>query len=364
MPKITVIIPVYNSEMYLENCLKSVVSQTLKDIEIICVNDCSKDNSWNIVKKFADNDERFVLIENSENKKQGYCRNIGINKAKSDYIHFLDSDDWLADNNFYQTVYEELSHNDIDIFVFNDYEYHEDKNILVEDEKLKRFPFIYNSFDINNNSDVITSDIKLTGMAWDKIYKRDFLIKNNIIFAEGMFWEDILFNFLLKISSPKIKIKDEKYIVYRLNAKSSTTTNVVKIYKDAVKMMKFSKNLLDDKGLYEEYKFKFIEHYFGALYYDILVRVKRASFIKFLFMKNDIKNYFIALNLSQNDMEKLKVYNEYLYQTLLHLKKGSIFTDLLKYFISLIFSVKNSFDKRFKVVTILGIKFKLRRENA
>lgn len=240
MPKITVIIPVYNSEMYLENCLKSVVSQTLKDIEIICVNDCSKDNSWNIVKKFADNDERFVLIENSENKKQGYCRNIGINKAKSDYIHFLDSDDWLADNNFYQTVYEELSHNDIDIFVFNDYEYHEDKNILVEDEKLKRFPFIYNSFDINNDSDVITSDIKLTGMAWDKIYKRDFLIKNNIIFAEGMFWEDILFNFLLKISSPKIKIKDEKYIVYRLNAKSSTTTNVVKIYKDAVKMMKFS----------------------------------------------------------------------------------------------------------------------------
>lgn len=70
MPKITVILPVYNSQKFIEQCLNSIVNQSLKDIEIICINDFSQDNSWDIVKNFAQNDSRFVLIENSENKNR------------------------------------------------------------------------------------------------------------------------------------------------------------------------------------------------------------------------------------------------------------------------------------------------------
>lgn len=194
MPKITVILPVYNSQKFIEQCLNSIVNQSLKDIEIICINDFSQDNSWDIVKNFAQNDSRFVLIENSENKKQGYCRNLGVVKAKSPYIHFIDSDDWINDLDFYKNVYEEIVNSDIDIYVFNYYEYHNDINILVEDEKCKRFPFLYDKFKMDTSLKVKASEIILseghTNTSYDNVkerlskYDNANVVKGNIISDE------------------------------------------------------------------------------------------------------------------------------------------------------------------------------------
>lgn len=364
MPKITVILPVYNSQEFIEQCLNSIVNQTLKDIEIICINDFSLDNSWNVVKSFAQNDSRFVLIENSENKKQGYCRNLGVVKAKSPYIHFIDSDDWINDLDFYRNIYEEIEKSDVDICVFNYYEYHNDLNILVKDEKNKRFPFLYDKYKMDTSLKVKASEIILSGMAWDKVYKKDFLINNNIVFAEGVYWEDILFNFLLKISSPKIRITDKKYIVYRLNAEKSTTTNVLGIYKDSIRMAYISKEMLEKNSLIKKYKKEFIENYLCTIYFDILCRVKEKSYLKFLLMKNDIKKFFNSLNLTSNDLEMYRNYNEGLCDVLQELMKSNLYIDLFKYIIRLIFSVRNTDNKKFKIVTILGIKFKFRRGNA
>lgn len=365
MPKITVIIPVYNSQKFLEQCLNSIVSQSLPDIEIICINDFSQDNSWDIVKKFASNDIRFVLLENTENRKQGYCRNLGIKNANSPYIHFLDSDDWIKDKDFYKNVYEEVIKDNIDLYIFNNYEFHEDKNCLVEDENCKRFPFLYKNFETENAVlKVNTNDIVLSGMAWDKVYKKDFLIMNNIVFAQGVYWEDILFNFLLKISSPKIKITDKKYIVYRLNAENSTTTNILKVYKDSIKMAYISKEIFEKRGLFEKYKNVIIQNYMGALYFDIAYRVKCKSHLRFMLMKKDIKKFFNSFNLTSNDLEMFRNYNEELYNFLQELMKSNLYMDLFKYIIRMIFSVRNTDNKKFKIVTILGIKFKFRRGNA
>ena len=103
MIKVSVIVPVFNTEKYKEKCLNSLINQTLQDIEIICVNDGSTDKSADIIKKFANKDSRFKLI-NQENKKQGAARNTGMKIAKGEYIGFVDSDDWV-DLEYYEKLY-------------------------------------------------------------------------------------------------------------------------------------------------------------------------------------------------------------------------------------------------------------------
>ena len=97
--KVSVIVPVYNTEKYLQKCLDSLINQTLKDIEIICINDGSTDNSENIIRMFAKEDSRIKLI-NQENKKQGAARNAGMKIATGEYIGFVDSDDYVDLNYF------------------------------------------------------------------------------------------------------------------------------------------------------------------------------------------------------------------------------------------------------------------------
>ena len=104
MPKVSVIIPIYNTEKYLRKCLDSVCNQTLSDIEIICVNDCSTDNSLEILEEYASKDNRIKLIDFKENKGAAVARNAGIDEAKGEYIGFVDSDDFI-DLDFYEKLY-------------------------------------------------------------------------------------------------------------------------------------------------------------------------------------------------------------------------------------------------------------------
>lgn len=104
MPKVSVIIPVYNTEKYISQCLDSVCRQTLKDIEIICINDCSADSSFKIVQDFAQKDSRIRLIDFPENKGAAAARNAGIEAATGEYVGFVDSDDFV-DLDFYEKLY-------------------------------------------------------------------------------------------------------------------------------------------------------------------------------------------------------------------------------------------------------------------
>lgn len=113
MIKVSVIIPVFNTEKYISKCLSSLVNQTLDDIEIICVNDGSTDNSLEIIEKIANNDARIKII-NQEHKKQGAARNSGLKIAEGEYIGFVDSDDWI-DLNYYEMLYNTAKKYDADI---------------------------------------------------------------------------------------------------------------------------------------------------------------------------------------------------------------------------------------------------------
>ena len=113
MSKVSVIVPVYNTEKYLEKCLNSLINQTLHDIEVICVNDGSTDNSLNILNQYAQKDNRIKII-NQENKMQGAARNAGTQIAAGEYIGFVDSDDWI-DLDYFEKLYNAATKYNLDI---------------------------------------------------------------------------------------------------------------------------------------------------------------------------------------------------------------------------------------------------------
>ena len=114
MPKISIIIPVYNAEEYLKRCLNSIVNQTLKDIEIICVNDCSIDNSLEILNSYAQRDNRIKVIDCKTNGGESKARNIGLDNSTGEFLAFVDNDDEL-DLDFYEKLYKKAIEENADI---------------------------------------------------------------------------------------------------------------------------------------------------------------------------------------------------------------------------------------------------------
>ena len=184
MIKVSVIVPVFNTEKYLEKCLNSLINQTLQDIEIICINDGSTDKSADIIKKFANKDSRFKLI-NQENKKQGAARNTGMKIAKGEYIGFVDSDDWV-DLEYYEKLYNAAKRHNFDIALGTNVRVKKNINKKrLNITKEKEYTSIQEKFDVN--------------IQWknpcptNKIYKRDLFLKHNITWPEGVYCEDRIF---------------------------------------------------------------------------------------------------------------------------------------------------------------------------
>ena len=148
-PKISVILPVYNVEKYLSECLDSIVNQTLKEIEIICVNDGSTDNSFTILKEYASKDNRIKIID-KENEGQGYARKLGLDNASGEYILFCDSDDYYAELTAFEELYNYIEKVKIDVVIFN--HYRENKLKGYRENRVDKYPKIekFSYLDIDN----------------------------------------------------------------------------------------------------------------------------------------------------------------------------------------------------------------------
>ena len=145
MIKVSVVIPIYNVEKYIEGCLKSICNQTLKDIEILCINDGTPDKSMKIVEKIAKKDKRIKII-NKENGGLSSARNAGIDNAKGKYIYFIDSDDQLKENAL-EILYNKMEEEKLETLFFdaeNVYENEESKNnaFLNDDYYIRKFKFL------------------------------------------------------------------------------------------------------------------------------------------------------------------------------------------------------------------------------
>lgn len=210
MAKISVIIPVYNTEKYLKRCLDSVINQTLKDIEIICINDASTDGSLNILKDYAAKDNRIKIIDLSQNVGAGKARNIGIENANGEYIGFIDSDDFI-DLDFYEKLYSKAVSDNYDVVKGNIYDYDDNTSNAV----LTDF--------YNQNGKIKQNKINFLYGFTSAIYNRNFIHSHNIHFPNNLsYFEDPYFSIQVAILSEHIGIADDAEYFYVRHFGSAT----------------------------------------------------------------------------------------------------------------------------------------------
>lgn len=219
MIKVSIIIPVFNVENYLRKCLDSVINQTLKEIEIICIDDCSTDSSYSILKEYANKDRRIILIKNDSNKGSGETRNVGIENAKGEYIGFIDSDDFINDI-YFEELYNTAKKFNADLTNTQNIIIYSDGNIISYDN-YQNYKYGFRSSNIADIIDHIRIGKKIEYPIYfsncGKLWKREFLYRNNINFLEISNSEDFYLFFTALAYSPIMAYngKSEYYYVQR-----------------------------------------------------------------------------------------------------------------------------------------------------
>lgn len=264
-PKISVIVPVYNAEKYVDECLNSLVNQTLSEIEIICINDGSTDNSLKILDKYAKKDNRVTVIS-TDNNGPGNARNIGLKKSKGEYISFIDADDWI-DLDSFNLLYYRAKKNNLDMLFFQMINYINDTKKMIHTDLYDHRCFIdvfdENSIFSHENTQDFLFSIPVCPVS--KIYKKDFLTKNNLLFPEGIVFEDNLFFYNSYFKANKLGFL-EKQLYYRRRHKNSITQTFNKKKLDIVIVVNLILDLFKDLDKYEGYKKNVINHTFSMIY--------------------------------------------------------------------------------------------------
>lgn len=256
MVKISVIIPLYNAEKYLKKCIDSVLNQTIKDIEIILINDGSTDDSEKIVDKYIKENKANIIKYNQRNQGQAVARNKGIELAQGEFVTFIDSDDYI-DKTMLEDLYNEAKIKDLDIVICDYFEEQEDK-------------LIYKKQILREHTDLIKDYILFVAGPCNKIIKTKVLKENNIRFPKNIFYEDIAIMPALIIYSKQIGYikKPYYYYVIRKNSTMRQTTYNQKL--DTIFFaLEYLENIFKKEKKYEEYKneieYIFINHLlFGA----------------------------------------------------------------------------------------------------
>jgi len=229
--KLSIIIPFYNVEKYITECLNSILLQNKygEFCEIICVNDCSIDNTKNIIVNFQRKFSNIRLVEHLENKKLGAARNTGLKFAKGEYVWFIDSDDYITENSI-SCILNLLENNDLDLLLFNAKRV-DDSGVVSE---------YYAHFESNTGvltgkdflNDKSIPHWKKPVTAWSRIAKRSFMLENKFFYPEGSYFEDEVINLKQLFHCRRLmQIKDDIY-VYRYNNSSITGSSytVEKLY--------------------------------------------------------------------------------------------------------------------------------------
>lgn len=182
MDKVSIIIPVYNTEKFLPQCLNSIVHQTYKNLEIIIVNDGSKDNSDDICQKFAKHDKRIKIIYQT-NSGLSATRNKGLLNATGDYVHFIDSDDYI-DLDYYEKIISGNKKINADIIA---------AGVVSQNSSFYDVEYKHKSILTTLSEKFIETNALSNCTVWRYVFKRDFLKRNKLIFAHGRIFEDMLF---------------------------------------------------------------------------------------------------------------------------------------------------------------------------
>lgn len=313
--KISVLVPVYNVEKFLPECLDSLVGQTLKEIEIICINDGSKDNSLAILKKYADRDDRIKVID-KRNTGYGDSMNLGLSEAAGEYIGIVEPDDFVELNAF-EKLYEIGKKNEADVVKANFYEYKTAKKSDTHKSELFLKEEVGRIIDPRKCRHIFYQQPSV----WSAIYKRKFLDENQIRFlpSGGASYQDAGFNFKVFAIARRVYYMDGAFLHYRCDNPDSSVKSDGKVYAVKDEYDEVEK-YLEERGLMEEFgstlaivrmggyiwnmrrltKKTALE--FGEVVKKDYERYKKAGYLKAEGLEADAE--FIVNNLAIRDPEK------------------------------------------------------------
>ena len=287
MPKVSIIIPVYNAENYLRETLNSVLNQTFTDFEVIALNDGSKDNSLSILNEYASKDGRFVVID-KPNSGVSDTRNLGILKASGEYIACLDADD-LYSPNFLSVMLGAIESSGAEVAVCKYESFRGSANA------------IYSSYQNANDRQTSVQELLDNGLMtplWLKLFKKKLLIERSIQFDKNMaFGEDVFFCWKACLVSNKIWFVDKVLYAYRLTGTSATSKYHDKLYEKYKFAFDDLKNFCLENNLEKEQNFKQINEFFTKRLPALSMMCARSK------MKLKQKKEYIAKILEDKDIK-------------------------------------------------------------
>ena len=354
MPKVSIVIPVYNVEKYLRECLDSVIKQTLQDIEIICVNDGSTDNSLQILKEYAQNDSRIKIID-KPNSGYGHTMNVGMQNATGEYIGIVEPDDYV-ELDMFESLYNTANSLQVDFIKSDFYTFNED--LKQHYTKLDYKGNYYNKIlKLKNDKKIFNIGMN----TWTGIYNKNFLDKNNIRYntTPGARYQDQGFWFQTMIYSNTFAIIDRAFYHYRFFQTNSTNNpngyNWIKAEYQHIYNILCKDNDLNECYIKEFQHFKFCNYLFNYLKLD---KKRKKAYLK------DFQNEFSDA-IEKKEIDK-NIFSEYEYNLLTILAKNpkKFYYKLLNRMTlaQKIFSVKNSRERTHKIITICGVRFKIKRK--
>lgn len=259
-PKVSIVVPCYNVERYLHQCIDSVVNQTLKDIEIICVNDGSTDSTLSIIQEYAKKDERIKIIDKA-NSGYGDSMNRGFDLATGEYIGIIESDDY-ADLDMFEKLYYTASQNKLDVVKSGYYLYYSipkernEKQVIVS--KIMCNKTFCPTTDFKAKMEMVEFfNIKPT--IWSAIYRKDFIRENNIRFnpTPGASFQDASFNFKVWSCAERVQLLQDAFLHYRQDNEASSVNSKGKVFcvcDEYEEMQRFLDERPEKKGTLEYIK--------------------------------------------------------------------------------------------------------------
>lgn len=259
MIKFSLIIPIYNVEQYLRDCLNSVIAQTYPDYEVICVNDGSTDGSLAILEEYQKKYDKITVIS-QQNKGLSGARNTGIRTAKGDYLFFLDSDDWIEPNTLEILAQKQRGE---DLVCFNGRRCFEDGRTEEPDSGIEE-PLL-NGWEYYNKYALVSRKFHFVCSVL-RLYRRDYLLNNNLFFEVGIYHEDNLFTPLACYYAQTVKVIPDCLYVYRIREGSITqSVNVQRLYDMITVANKLSAFFIPISGIDKSQLYREIAgEYFGA----------------------------------------------------------------------------------------------------
>ena len=362
-PKISIIIPIYNSEEFLEECLNSLLMQTFKNFEIICINDGSTDNTLEILKKFEKLDDRIhVLTQN--NFGPAIARNIGMNISKGEYLIFLDSDD-IFEKTMIEELYARIYAYKSEIVICNsknfitvngNKEFNENRNYIISNDMIKNKTF--SSFDIKKDFFNL-----FIWWPWDKIFKKDFITNLGLKYQNLRTSEDLFFIAAAVIKANKISFINKIFINHRMGVKSSVSNSRNIFWNDFYYALKRLKNFMKEKGLYKRFKQDFI-NYVAKFSIWNLETIQGISFCKlYQKLKNEWWIEFGVSKYNENYFYNKKIYKKVKYIMKFDIKNNKILNEKQKdEKIYLNYDINKDYLLEQKNYCMLNIKYKYKRK--